>query len=127
MAALTFATLPALMRNEGAALFNLVRNIGSSIGISTVQGLMVRNTQVVHASLAQHITPFVMAQHSPGPFAGALANAALNQQVTAQATMIAYLDDFYFMLLLTLLAMPLLLLVRTPRGASAGVKDVALE
>ena len=62
MAALTFATLaPALMRNEGTALFNLVRNIGSSIGISTVQGLMVRNTQVVHASLAQHITPLTLA------------------------------------------------------------------
>jgi DHA2 family multidrug resistance protein len=127
MAALTFATLPAVMRNEGTALFNLVRNIGSSIGISAVQGLMLRNTQVVHSSLAQHITPFLMAQHSHGPITGAAAKAALNQQVTAQATMIAYLDDFYFMLLLTLLAIPLLLLVRTPRGTRAGVKDVALE
>jgi DHA2 family multidrug resistance protein len=127
MAALTFATLPAVMRNEGTALFNLVRNIGSSIGISAVQGLMLRNTQVVHSSLAQHITPFLMAQHSHGPITGAAATAALNQQVTAQATMIAYLDDFYFMLLLTLLAIPLLLLVRTPRGTRAGVKDVALE
>src|ERR1019366_4279493 len=62
-----------------------------------------------------------------GPITGAAAKAALNQQVTAQATMIAYLDDFYFMLLLTLLAIPLLLLVRTPRGTRAGVKDVALE
>jgi len=31
------------------------------------------------------------------------------------------------MLLLTLLALPLLLLVRSPRGARAGVKDVALD
>jgi len=127
MAALTFATLPAVMRNEGTALFNLIRNIGSSIGISTVQALMVRNTQVVHASLATHITPFVMAQHAMGPLTGAAARAALNQQVTAQATMIAYIDDFYFMLLLTLLALPLLLLVRTPRAAAAGVKNVAME
>jgi DHA2 family multidrug resistance protein len=115
------------MRNEGTALFNLIRNIGSSIGISAVQGLMVRNTQVVHASLAQHITPLVMATHALGPLKGATAIAALNQQVTAQATMIAYIDNFYFMLILTVLALPLLLLVRMTRDAGAGVENVALE
>ena len=127
MAALTFATLPAMLRNEGTALFNLIRNIGSSVGISTVQGLLVRNTQLVHASLAQHITPFVMAQHSAGRLASAAANAALNEQITAQALMIAYLDDFYFMLLLTLLALPLLFLVRKPPVRPMRDQDVALE
>ena len=127
MAALTFATLPAMMRNEGTALFNLIRNIGSSVGISTVQGLLVRNTQLVHASLAQHVTPFVMAQHSGGRLASAAASAALNQQITAQALMIAYLDDFYFMLLLTLLALPLLFLVRKPPVRPMRDQDVALE
>jgi DHA2 family multidrug resistance protein len=127
MAALTFATLPAMLRNEGTALFNLIRNIGSSVGISTVQGLLVRNTQVVHASLAQHITPFVMAQHSMGHLASQAASAALNERITAQAFMIAYLDDFYFMLLLTLLALPLLLLVRKPPIRPMQDKDVALE
>jgi MFS transporter, DHA2 family, multidrug resistance protein len=127
MAALTFATLPAVMRNEGTALFNLIRNIGSSVGISTVQGLLVRNTQVVHASLVEHITPFALAQHSLGRVASAASSAALNAQVTAQAIMIAYLDDFYFMLWLTLLALPLLLLVRKPRAAALQAKDVALE
>ncbi|MGA2563884.1 MAG: DHA2 family efflux MFS transporter permease subunit [Steroidobacteraceae bacterium] len=127
MAALTFATLPAVLRNEGTALFNLIRNIGSSVGISTVQGLLVRNTQVVHASLAQHITPFVMAQHSMGHLASQAASAALNERITAQALMIAYLDDFYFMLLLTLLALPLLLLVRKPPIRPMQDTDVALE
>jgi MFS transporter, DHA2 family, multidrug resistance protein len=128
MAALTFATLAPAMRNEGTALFNLIRNVGSSIGISTVQGLMVRNTQVVHASLAQHITPLTLAHHGLGVYAGAQAVAALNRGLTAQATMIAYLDDFQLMLVLTVLALPLLLLVRNPRRApSAEVKHVALE
>jgi len=127
MAALTFATLAPAMRNEGTALFNLIRNLGSSIGISTVQGLMVRNIQVVHASLAQHITPLTLAHHGPGVYAGAQAVAALNRSVTAQATMIAYLDDFQLMLGLTVLALPLLLLVRNPRSAAAEVKHVALE
>jgi MFS transporter, DHA2 family, multidrug resistance protein len=127
MAALTFATLAPVMRNEGTALFNLIRNVGSSIGISTVQGLMVRNTQVVHASLAQHITPLTLANHSLGVYAGSAAIAALNRGVTAQASMIAYLDDFQLMLILTLLALPLLLLVRTPRAAAAEVKHAAIE
>jgi len=120
MAALTFATLPAALRNEGTALFNLIRNIGSSIGISAVQGLFVRNTQVVHASLAGHVTAPSVAQHAVGALSGAMATAALNREVTAQAMMIAYLDDFYLMLLLTLLALPLLLLVHTPRTSGAG-------
>jgi DHA2 family multidrug resistance protein len=51
----------------------------------------------------------------------------LNGAVTAQASMIAYIDDFYLMLLLTLLALPLLLLVRTPRGKTAGGPNVAIE
>jgi DHA2 family multidrug resistance protein len=127
MAALTFATLPPLLRNEGTALFNLVRNIGSSIGISAVQGLFVRNTQIVHASLAQHITPMALQHRSVGALAGVPAAAALNRAVTEQAAMIAYIDDFYLMLLLTLAALPLLLLVRNPRSAKAGVKDVAIE
>jgi DHA2 family multidrug resistance protein len=127
MSALTFATLPAILRNEGTALFNLLRNVGSSVGISTVQALMVRNTQVVHASLAAHLTPFAVATHSPGVYHGGQALVALNSEVTAQASMIAYLDDFHFMLLLSLAALPLLLFVRSARGAAAGAKNVAIE
>jgi DHA2 family multidrug resistance protein len=127
MAALTFATLSPAFRNEGTALFNLIRNIGSSIGISVVQSLFVSNTQVVHAGLAQHITSSTVAQHALGALKGASAVAALNQAVTAQSAMVAYIDDFYLMLLLTLLALPLLLLVRRPRKAPAGAPNVAME
>jgi DHA2 family multidrug resistance protein len=126
MAALSFATLPAVMRNEGTALFNLVRNLGSSIGISTVQALLVRNTQLVHASLSARLTPLFLAMHGVHAGRGIHAGAALNAEVTTQAAMVAYLDDFYFMLLLTLLVIPLLLLVRTAR-APAGAKDVVLD
>ena len=41
--------------------------------------------------------------------------------------MVAYIDDFYLMLLLTLLALPLLLLVRKPRAAGSGAPNVAME
>jgi len=126
MAALAFATLPGAMRNEGTALFNLMRNIGSSIGISAVQALLVRNTQVVHAALAANITPLRLANTQvPGATPGH-ALALMDAGVTAQASMIAYIDDFQLMFLLALFSIPLLLLVRKP-GSPGGAPHVAAE
>ncbi len=127
MAALAFVTLPASMRNEGTALFNLMRNVGSSIGISVVQALLVRNMQVVHSSLAVHLTPFALLSHGVAKVTAASTLGALNQEVTRQASMIAYLDDFHLMLIMTVLAIPLLFFVRTARSASAQPQHVVLE
>jgi MFS transporter, DHA2 family, multidrug resistance protein len=127
LAAMGFATLAPHLRNEGTSLFNLLRNIGSSVGISTVQGLLVRNTQVMHASLAAHLTPRVLSQLSTGPYSGAHGIAALNRMVTAQATMIAYLDDFHLMLVLTIVTAFALLLVRNPSGRPQAPDSVTLD
>ncbi|HEX4377891.1 MAG TPA: DHA2 family efflux MFS transporter permease subunit [Steroidobacteraceae bacterium] len=121
LAAIGFMTLPAEMRNEASALFNLLRNLGSSVGISTVQGLLVHNTQVVHAALSEHVTAHSLAQqHAVGPLSGGQATAALNDSVTAQATMIAYLDDFHLMLIVTIVTAFALLFLRNTSGT---VKD----
>ncbi|HXI49781.1 MAG TPA: MDR family MFS transporter [Steroidobacteraceae bacterium] len=120
LSAATFATLSPEMRAQGTSLYSLVRNIGSSIGISLVQTLLTRNTVIAHASLAERVTSGSFAWHNPA-VAGAFnvripAGAALlDGAVTQQAAMIAYIDDFWFMLLLTLLVTPLLLLIRPPR------------
>ena len=52
LSTITFATLPGHLRTQGTALYSLIRNIGSSIGISLVIFLLTRNTQLVHAELA---------------------------------------------------------------------------
>jgi DHA2 family multidrug resistance protein len=52
--------------------------------------------------------------------------AALNGEVTAQATMIAYLDNFHLMLILTIAVAFTLLFVRKPEGAKAP-ENVVLE
>ena len=127
MATLAFVTLPAGMRNEGTAMFNLVRNVGSSIGISAVQALFTSNTQVLHAALAAHITPFVFESHALGVYAGHAAVAALNGMITAQAAMIAYLDDFHLMMVLTLVSIPLLLFVRNARPSGGGGANVVMD
>lgn len=129
----TFATLHPALRQQGTAIFSLVRNIGSGIGISLVQTLLVRNTQINHAALAEHITyanpalqdPALAAFYSP---AHPLGLAMLNAEITRQASMIAYLDDFWLMLLMTLTAMPLLLLIKLPgKGESAVVEHAAMD
>jgi DHA2 family multidrug resistance protein len=121
LSAATFATLSPEMRAQGTSIYSLIRNIGSSIGISLVQTLLIRNTVIVHSSLAERVTAGSSAWHNPAvsatfgaqvPAGAALLDGAVNQQ----AAMIAYLDDFWFMLFLTLLVIPLLLLIRPPRG-----------
>jgi DHA2 family multidrug resistance protein len=128
LAAITFATLSPALRNEGTAVFSLIRNIGSSVGISVVTTLFVRNSQVMHSRLADQVTPFsdILHLHAPGALGGAGGLAALNATVNGQAAMIAYVNDFKLMMVLTLCAVPLVALLR--RGAAA--KDdapVAIE
>jgi DHA2 family multidrug resistance protein len=110
LAAITFATLSPKFRNEGTAMFSLVRNVGSSIGISAVETLLVRNTQVMHARLAEHLTPYNDALHGQS-LSTVHGLARLNQSVSGQAAMIAYNDDFKLMMLLTLCAIPLILVL----------------
>jgi MFS transporter, DHA2 family, multidrug resistance protein len=114
LAAITFATLSPQFRNEGTALFSLVRNVGSSVGISVVETLLTRNTQMMHSRLGEQITPYNDVLHSQSPTALATPHglAMLNHSVNDQAAMIAYNNDFKLMMVLTLCAIPLVLLLR---------------
>jgi DHA2 family multidrug resistance protein len=120
---LAFETLAPKMRTTAAALLNLSRNIGGSIGISVVSAQLVRMTQVAHADMASSITeqtiptvdPTLLQTIAPQ---GSTALAIINAEVTRQAVFIAYLDDFKLMMLVTFAVLPLLLLMR--RGQQAG-------
>ena len=129
----SFATLEPAMRADGTAIYSLVRNIGSSIGISLVQTLLVRNTQIAHASIGAQVSEANPQLHdavvrSVYNFDIGSGIAALNAEVTRQASMIAYLDDFKLMLILTLAAVPLLLFLRPPgKGSATGIEHAAME
>jgi len=121
-----FSTLPPALRNEGTALFSLTRNIGSGVGIAVVEALLTRNTQIMHSTLAEHVTYFnpVFRKQFPGsPTMDSL--AGLNATVTRQAAMIAYNDNFKLLLLLCLAAIPLVFLLRKSRAHVAA--PVAME
>lgn len=120
---LAFETLAPKMRTTAAALLNLSRNIGGSVGISIVSAQLVRMTQVAHADMASSITeqtiptvdPTLLQTIAPQ---GSTALAVINAEVTRQALFIAYLDDFKLMMLVTFAVLPLLLLMR--RGQQTG-------
>ena len=126
LSAATFATLSPEMRADGTAIYSLIRNIGSSIGIAMVQTLLVRNTASVHASLTEKITianPALL-DNVATPTAAAMLNNELNRQ----ASMISYVDDFWLMMILTLCVIPLLLLIRpAAKSAPVAVDHAAME
>ncbi len=127
LSAVTFATLDRHLRTDGTSIFSLMRNIGSSLGISIVEALLTENTQVVHASLAEHLRPDnPWAQGLGLQTATAAKLALLNARLTEQAAMIAYLDDFKLMMAIAIGVMPLLLFLRTPRKAAVPA-EAAME
>ena len=115
LSALTFSTLAPALRADGTATYSLMRNIGSSIGISVIQTLMTRNTQVAHADLAANVSVYNPALQSLLASGSRYDLAMLNQSINQQAAMIAYLNDFKVMFLATLLVVPLILLIKPTR------------
>jgi DHA2 family multidrug resistance protein len=120
---LAFETLAARHRTTGAALLNLSRNIGGSVGISVVSTQLVRMMQVSHADLAQNITQQTIPTANPEllqtmvPVAGPAALAYINALINKQALFIAYLDDFKLMMMVTFVILPLLLFMKRGRKA----------
>ena len=134
-----FATLPPELRTDGTALNSLVRNIGSAIGISVTIALLQRDTQVLHAEIASAVSPLNRMMELPGvarfwdPSTAAGA-ALLNEEVTRQAQIMAYANDFKLLLLLSIPTAVLVLLMRRPArpvgtggGGSGGSAHAALD
>jgi DHA2 family multidrug resistance protein len=101
---------------------SLMRNLGGSIGISVLEALLIQNTQIVHSRLIEHLRPDNPLAQAPllaAPFSLTTPSgiAALNAEVTRQAAMVAYVNDYALMMMIVLLLIPLLLLVRRARPA----------
>jgi DHA2 family multidrug resistance protein len=130
-----FATLPNRLRTSGTAINTLVRNIGSSIGISMVIANLTSKTTYMHERLGEAVTPFNDALQFPD--VASILNtqtdtgrAMLDAIVTQQAAVIAYANDFKLLMVLCICAMPLILLVgkapRTPQAASKAEQTAHL-
>jgi len=118
---LAFATIAPRLRVDATAFFSLVRNVGQGVGISLVTAVLAQMMSVNQAELAARVTLNAGAVRDlPGVLAGV--PSVLNQLsalVQQQAAMLAYLDDFLLMALVTVVSVPIVFLLRKPKGPAA--------
>jgi len=123
------ATLPASLRTEGTAMWTLIRNLGSSIGVSVVVANLSNKTILMHARLAESVTPFNQALADPAAQmldpSTETGRALLENLMLQQAAIIAYGNDFKLMLVVTLLAFPAIFLIRPTSSFAAAPKAPA--
>lgn len=116
MSTLAFATLDKRFSTDGTAMFSLVRNIGGSIGISTMSYLVTRESVVAYANMSANVNPFSLGLQqyrealNPATRAGA---EMLNLAMEMQAQIIAYSDVFLLMCGIVAALVPTLFLLRT--------------
>ena len=126
LSTVTFATLPPELRTEATGLFSLMRNIGSSIGISVVMSLLAQQ----HADQprrdrrprSRRSTPLLYAPGDP-PVLERLdggRQSALNDVVTTAGADHRLRRRLRLMMFLTLAALPMLLLMRKGAGGGGG-------
>ncbi|MCF8470291.1 MAG: DHA2 family efflux MFS transporter permease subunit [Parvibaculum sp.] len=129
---ITFATLSIDLRTEGTSFYSLLRNVGSSVGISTGETFITYMTQYNHAEMAAGIGPLnpaIRYNTLPGWDITSLQGLEMiNGEITRQAATIAYLNDFRLMMYLALIGVPLVFLMRarppeTPADETADTVD----
>jgi DHA2 family multidrug resistance protein len=124
-----YAFLPRDKNNAASGLMNLARNIGGSVGISVVTTMLDRRTQVHLTDLARNLTPSNPALQ--GMIAGATkgmqahgasaagatqrAYALIQFTVQRQATMLSYIDCFWFLGVAIMLMIPAVFLIKKSR------------
>jgi MFS transporter, DHA2 family, multidrug resistance protein len=125
-----FATLNPALRAEGTSVYTLVRNLGSSVGISMMQALYTHQTAVSHSDMTSQVQPGnpVFSAGIPASMNPATASGldVLNGEITRQASMVGLIDVFRLMLVMTLAVAPLLLVMRKPRAA-APAPEMAVD
>lgn len=126
-----FSSLPPEFRTDAAGILNLTRSVGASAGISLVITMLARNGATSHEDIVAHLTPFSLWLDPklfslPGDAVTA-ALTVLNAEVTRQAVMMAFLDDFYLMMILAAVAMPLVLLIKPISSQEASQEPILIE
>src|SRR5579885_112998 len=127
--------IPKERLGNATSLFNLMRNLGASIGIALVQTYQFRKQQTHINILGGHVNPYsAQANHMidalRGSFLARGADAADATRkaydamwgiIQRQAAMLSYNDTFLLLALLFVAMLPLLLLLRRPKTGGGPV------
>jgi DHA2 family multidrug resistance protein len=122
---------------NATSLFNLMRNIGASIGIASVTTLVTRHGQSHVNTLVANVNAFdtkarstfdliqggLMARGMDASTAGRQAYQMLFGMVQRQAAMLSYVDAFLLLSVMFMALVPLILLMKKPEKAERGDKD----
>jgi DHA2 family multidrug resistance protein len=117
---IAFPSLPAAQRTEGAAVFNTVRSVCSSLGVSIALAVFVTQSAVMHSRLVEYVSPYREALDAGGFDAATLEGLArLEHEIGLQAAMAGYNSAFLYLAVAALAVLPVLLFIgRGPGGAA---------
>ena len=129
---ITNNAIPNERIGNATSLFNLMRNIGASIGISMVETVQFRTQQTHINRLSAHVNPesltaqqmfqglksYFISQGSSDSTASHQAYLAMWGTVQQQAAMLSYNDTFLFLGFVFVAMFPFLLLFESPSRAS---------
>ena len=131
---ITNGPIPKEQMGNATSLFNLMRNIGASVGIASVTTISSRHMQMHTNDLSQNITPYspaaqntlmamkqaFMARGMDSATATQQANAAAFGMVQQQAAMMAYIDTFFLLAIMFVACLPLIFIMKKPRKGGGG-------
>jgi DHA2 family multidrug resistance protein len=129
---LTTVTMSMIAREEmgnATSLFNLMRNLGGSVGIAVIATALSRNAQTQYNILGAHVTAFdmhvrLLLDQIRGGFiakgmdfstATRAAYVALSGMVSQQAVMVAFVQLFRILALVFAVVIPLVFIMRRPK------------
>jgi DHA2 family multidrug resistance protein len=120
ISSLTLATLPRSDYGEASGLFSFWRSLGISIGISIMITLLTNNSQLNWNRLGSHVQPFnpqlqLWLAHNHLNLYNKFTLLQLSNQITAQAYMISFLNDFLAATFSFIIIIPLAFLLQKPK------------
>lgn len=121
LSTMAFSTLAPKYRTEGTALYSLIRNIGSSIGISVVTTYLAHRVQINHAAFSEYITPFshplhMAAEKGMYDISTQVGLLSIDAEVNRQAAILGYLQDYRLMMFVCVVMLPLIFLLKRTKS-----------
>ena len=131
---ITNGPIPKEQMGNATSLFNLMRNIGASIGIASVTTIVSRHTQTHTSDLSAHVNLYdppsvtllnsiksgMIAAGSDAATATQKAYAVAFGMVERHAAMLAYIDTFFLLAVMFIVVMPLILIMKKPKSGGGG-------
>lgn len=130
---IAFPSLPSEQRTEATSVYNLVRSVFASVGVSITLLLFVNTTAISRSRLAEFVTPYsdaLRASQGAGTWSMETTEqlASLARELDRQAAVAGYNNAFLFLAAAALAALPLLLLVgSTPKTQTKAGEGMVLE